>query len=272
MKLVALERIISGGQTGIDQLRLEVARSLGILTGGVAPKGYVTEDGPNSLLRDRYGLTEHISSDYPPRTKANVQQSDGTVLFGKMTGGTKLTVDACEKAGKLYITNPATDELRAWLIEHQIKVLNVAGSRGSKLKADEINQYRKVLADALGTGDRLSMLFEGGQNPDSVGLRGDPYLWAEMAERAREFVLPATNHQLHNLINLLFKELTGESLTKGKDIRVPRFYNERTGGMSTGMVNCDYWINEGIPLLGSGWPTRGAGRKIGFNVIYENTF
>ncbi|WP_374755987.1 YpsA SLOG family protein [Fibrisoma montanum] len=30
---------MSGGQTGIDQMALEVARSLGVPTGGMAPKG-----------------------------------------------------------------------------------------------------------------------------------------------------------------------------------------------------------------------------------------
>ena len=57
MPFYQLERVISGGQTGIDQLGLEVARSLGTPTGGVAPKGYLTESGPNSSLREWYGLT-----------------------------------------------------------------------------------------------------------------------------------------------------------------------------------------------------------------------
>jgi len=75
-----LQRIISGGQTGIDQLGLEVARSFSISTGGLAPKGYLTETGPAEWLRD-YGLTEHTSSKYPPRTRANIQQSDGTIRW-----------------------------------------------------------------------------------------------------------------------------------------------------------------------------------------------
>lgn len=130
-----LERIISGGQTSIDQLGLEVARSLGIPTGGVTPKGYLTEAGPNSSLRDWYGLTEHESANYPPRTRSNVQQADGTLVLGQLTGGTKLTVDACLEAGKPYLINPAADEVRAWLNEHRIKILNVAGNRGSTLSA-----------------------------------------------------------------------------------------------------------------------------------------
>ncbi|CAN5263474.1 putative molybdenum carrier protein [soil metagenome] len=142
------ERIISGGQTGIDQLGLEVARSLGIPTGGLAPNGYLTENGPDDRLRD-YGLTEHASASFPPRTRANVQQSDGTVIFGNVMGGTKLTLDTCIRAGKPYLVNPTAEQLRAWLLDKQIRVLNVAGSRGSDLSAEQLAHYRQVLRDAL---------------------------------------------------------------------------------------------------------------------------
>ena len=143
-------QVISGGQTGIDQLALAVARSLGILTGGIAPKGYLTEDGPNEQLRD-YGLTEHSSARYTARTRANVKQSDGTVLFGKMTGGTKLTLDTCVKESKPYLVNPTAEELRTWLVDKQIRVLNVAGNRGSSLTAEQLEHYRRVLATGLTT-------------------------------------------------------------------------------------------------------------------------
>ncbi|GAB4019793.1 YpsA SLOG family protein [Spirosoma koreense] len=99
MNSFPLLRIISRGQTGIDQLGLEVARSLDIPTGGVAPKGYLTENGPDERLRE-YGLTEHTSAQYPPRTRANVRQSDGTVIFGQLTDGTKLALDTCIRENK----------------------------------------------------------------------------------------------------------------------------------------------------------------------------
>lgn len=143
-----LQRIISGGQTGIDQLGLEVAHSLGMPTGGIAPKGYLTENGPNKQLR-AYKLTEHTSAQYPPRTRANVRQSDGTVIFGHVTGGTKLTLDTCIREGKPYLVNPTSEQLRAWLVEHQIKILNVAGSRGSGLTPEQLDRYRQILIDAL---------------------------------------------------------------------------------------------------------------------------
>ena len=45
-----IEKIISGGQTGIDQLALEIAIELGIETGGTAPPNFMTEDGVNLEL------------------------------------------------------------------------------------------------------------------------------------------------------------------------------------------------------------------------------
>lgn len=147
--MIDLQRIISGGQTGIDQLGLEVARSLGIPTGGIAPKGYLTENGPDDRLRDVYGVTEHPSASYPPRTRANVQQSDGTVLLGLISGGTKLTLDICEKEGKPCLVNPTAEAFRTWLMDHKIKVLNVAGSWGSNLSTEQIEEYRKLLIGVL---------------------------------------------------------------------------------------------------------------------------
>jgi hypothetical protein len=50
-----LERVISGGQTGVDQAALRVAKAIGLATGGWAPLGWETEDGPASWLAG-YGL------------------------------------------------------------------------------------------------------------------------------------------------------------------------------------------------------------------------
>lgn len=52
--------IISGGQTG-----------------GWAPKGWLTSDGPNPSLAD-YGLKEHTGG-YKARTYANVKDSHGVL-------------------------------------------------------------------------------------------------------------------------------------------------------------------------------------------------
>jgi hypothetical protein len=146
-----LTKVISGGQTGVDQLGLEVAQELGIPTGGMAPRHFRTETGPDERLR-AFGLTEHTSWHYAARTKANVGQSDGTVLFGDITQtGTQKTLQLCQKKNKPYLVNPTASELCNWLTDNQINVLNVAGNRGSQLSNEQLAQYRQVLMDGLGT-------------------------------------------------------------------------------------------------------------------------
>lgn len=41
-----VEKIISGGHTGVDRVALDVALKLGITRGGWIPKGRMVEDGP----------------------------------------------------------------------------------------------------------------------------------------------------------------------------------------------------------------------------------
>ena len=143
-------RVISGGQTGADRLGLEVAKELGIETGGVAPKGYKTEKGSDSSLKD-FGLTEDPSSSYNPRTEQNVKSSDATVIFGDVnSAGSKLTVSLLKKNNKPYIINPTAEQLSTFLKDNKVKVLNVAGNRGSKLSPSQIEEYKNTLRIALG--------------------------------------------------------------------------------------------------------------------------
>ena len=73
-----LTKIISGGQTGADQAALDAAIAMDIPHGGWIPKGRLTEVGP---LPEHYNLQEMPTKDYLKRTKQNVLDSDGTVVF-----------------------------------------------------------------------------------------------------------------------------------------------------------------------------------------------
>ena len=131
--------IISGGQTGADRAALNFAIRHGIPHGGWCPKGRLAEDGPIDV---RYPLKETPSPNYVQRTEWNARDSDGTVVFSigeVLTGGSKKTVELAEKHGKpvLHLSRsggPASPEqaLLGFILEHNIKVLNVAGSRASK--------------------------------------------------------------------------------------------------------------------------------------------
>ena len=162
MKELVLQEIHSGGQYGADLTGLEVAKALGLKTGGIAPKGWrvCNPDGTNGTNPSlaEYGLTEHWSSDYPPRTILNVGSTDGTVVFGYLKSpGAKLTIDAAQAAGKHLITNPDAIALRDWLIKHQIRVLNVAGNRLSDHNPGIVEQVRTTLTEAL-TGSNYTQL------------------------------------------------------------------------------------------------------------------
>ena len=127
----------SGGQTGVDQTALEIAKELGIPTAGWIPAGFLTEAGPAPDVALRYGLREHRASSYPPRTAANVRDTDLTVWFGRTdTAGFRCTRTACKNHFKTLCQNPEADDLADILFElsglfkRKVKV-NVAGNRFS---------------------------------------------------------------------------------------------------------------------------------------------
>jgi hypothetical protein len=134
---VKLQRIISGGQTGVDRGGLDAALSLGLDHGGTCPAGRRAEDG---AIPARYVLVEHASYGYPPRTRQNVHDADATLILtlGKhVTAGTRLTAKLAQEAGKPWLavnmeSPQAVDNLWTWLLEVDPAVLNVAGSRESK--------------------------------------------------------------------------------------------------------------------------------------------
>lgn len=134
--------IISGGQTGADQGGLRAGRALGLPTGGWAPRGWRTEAGVAAWLKD-YGLVEHASAEYPPRTKANVHRADATLLVGDpASAGSAYTLRCCVEARRPCLIVPfplgarsAAEEaarVRAWLGARRPEVLNVAGNRESE--------------------------------------------------------------------------------------------------------------------------------------------
>jgi hypothetical protein len=137
-----IERIISGGQTGADRAGLDAAMLEGVEYGGWLPKGRMSEDG--AVPRRYKHMKEMTTAKYPPRTRKNVLDSDGTVIFThgslKASRGSRLTmrIATVEKKQRLWINlkmttlDEAVDDVYRWLVAGRVKVLNVAGSRESK--------------------------------------------------------------------------------------------------------------------------------------------
>lgn len=135
-----IEKVISGGQIGVDQAGLKAARDNNIKTGGFAPRGYRTTNGPMPhLLKDRYGLVEAESDGYPQRTALNVKHSDGTIIIAldPDSPGSKMTAKFCRQYKKPYHIidlkegNTSSLLIWKWIRKNGIKVLNVAGNRDS---------------------------------------------------------------------------------------------------------------------------------------------
>lgn len=132
------QRIMSGGQTGADRAALDAALSLAIPHGGYVPRGRRAEDGP---IPDRYDVQELPQGDYDARTERNVIESDGTLIIslGPLTGGSRTTHRMARRHDRPLlhidltrtITLEAAAEIRRWLADFQIRVLNVAGPRES---------------------------------------------------------------------------------------------------------------------------------------------
>ena len=135
-----IEKIISGGQTGVDQGALDFAMEQGIPCGGWCPKGRLCESG---RIPDRYPVIEVADDDYNERTRKNVLAADGTLII--ISGdikeeGTWLTKTLCEQHGKPFLVIDILQSeriemlkkgFRDWIRLSGIRMLNVAGNRES---------------------------------------------------------------------------------------------------------------------------------------------
>ena len=142
-----LSKVVSGGQTGVDQGALEAALELGISHGGWCPRGRLTESG---IVPAHFELRETASPDYAVRTEKNVVDSDGTLILYRrsLSGGTDLTRRCADKHRRPVLAVDLASEfniadVRRWLNAERIATLNIAGPRESSSPGiqDEARQF-----------------------------------------------------------------------------------------------------------------------------------
>jgi hypothetical protein len=128
-----IEKILSGGQTGVDRAALDVALELGIACGGWCPAGRHADDGP---IPARYPLQETADMDHTVRTENNVRDSDGTLMFyrGKLQGGSAYAVLMAQKLKRPVLAidvaaPPPPAEVVAWLARHGVRRVHIGGQR-----------------------------------------------------------------------------------------------------------------------------------------------
>lgn len=132
---LGLTKIVSGGQTGVDRGALDAAIACNVPHGGWCPKDRLAEDG---RIAECYQLTELQSRDYAARTEQNVIDSDGTLIlyYHPLAGGTLLTYQKAKRWRKPLLRVRLDQRLDyerivAWIAEHELRILNIAGPRGS---------------------------------------------------------------------------------------------------------------------------------------------
>lgn len=147
-----LAKVISGGQTGVDQAALRAAKNCGLEIGGWCPPERVCETG---VIPAEFPLkeTERERSPNAPdvprsqRTEWNVRDSDGTlvILSGKTEGaseseaaraendhGTKWAIRCARRYKRPLLVcdiddADAANKIRRWLATNAIRTLSVGG-------------------------------------------------------------------------------------------------------------------------------------------------
>jgi hypothetical protein len=154
-----IRKLVSGGQTGVDRAALDFAIENDIPYGGWVPKGGRAEDmaKPPGLVAVYSLLREHSSRDWAPRTKANIVNSNATLVIydghHPKGPGTKLTINLANSLNKpLLILNIRSEavvnvaQMEVFLTQFDTDIaLNVAGSRESSIPGT-YSAAKRVLA------------------------------------------------------------------------------------------------------------------------------
>jgi putative molybdenum carrier protein/uncharacterized protein DUF6794 len=151
---IMLKKIISGGQVGADQAALDAAIKYSFPHGGWIQKGRKTQSG---TLPEKYHLKEMFVSGHKERIEQNVIKSDGTVIIshGDLAGGADYSQKMAKKHDRpclhidLNVTPAfmASSEINTWIIENDVEILNVTGSRTS----EDSNVYKDTVYIVEGT-------------------------------------------------------------------------------------------------------------------------
>ena len=141
VRMGKLKKVISGGQTGVDQAALRAAKDCGLDIGGWCPPGRACESG---LIPAEFPLKEterERSPDAPnvprsQRTEWNVRDSDGTLVISASAGATDpgsawATECAVRYQKPLLVCNvedpDAAHKIWQWVSAFRIETLSIGG-------------------------------------------------------------------------------------------------------------------------------------------------
>jgi len=131
-----IQKVITGGQTGVEQAAWAAARRAGIATGGYMPRGFLTDEGPAPRLGALHGAIESPFDD-ARRGRANLRGANGLFWFGSTDSPeARDTFDACRELAKPFLTiNPRATPIAdavTWLAVFGTAILVVTGDRAAR--------------------------------------------------------------------------------------------------------------------------------------------
>ncbi|MCB1954132.1 MAG: hypothetical protein KDG55_00565 [Rhodocyclaceae bacterium] len=82
--------------------------------------------------------------------------------------------------------------------------------------------------------------------PSRWGLRGDPYLWEELAKDLSATPLPKNFSALATTLEDSFERLSGHRLSDGREATVDRF---KEAGSLFYQISLEFWRAKAFPLI-----------------------
>jgi len=135
-----LGKIISGGQTGVDQAAFRAARESGLMIGGWCPPGRICESGtipPEFELEEtpRERSSEALEIPRSLRTEWNVRDSEATLILQPRDYedlGTTWAIRCANTYGRPFFEcdpgdQDAASKIREWLRGLDVRILHVGG-------------------------------------------------------------------------------------------------------------------------------------------------
>jgi hypothetical protein len=162
--MTTLAKVISGGQTGVDQAALRAARASGLSCGGWCPPGRASEAGPIPADLPLTETPADRSPDAPGvarslRTEWNVRDSDATLVLRPDPApgddpGTEWALRCAARRGRpVLVCDPrapgAAARVARWILSLRVATLHVAGPAESACQGIGALAER-VLARAFG--------------------------------------------------------------------------------------------------------------------------
>ena len=139
-----IQKIISGGRTGVELAGLDVAIKLGIAHGGWVSRGMRNSEGP---LSEKYGLEETAALGFKSAMERNIADSDGTLRFAVETT-LRLQRQLLHADLSQQSAFEAASLISSWVALQNIRLVFITGPSASEDK-NIYEQVKKILETAF---------------------------------------------------------------------------------------------------------------------------